>query len=430
MRRYTGQRALYEAWSLSRSKPKRNGLLDRLRPQLEKLHAATNGKLKAAAPPRSPSDAIESRPPTPRQVVPEPNADVRPQSVKVDVPAVLKLQRPAEAPKREETRPGTQLCLDEIPLPAKASAGIELKAKTPKIKAPKIELPKIEPKVELPEVESEEIPEVPAVVPMDDDDAGLSDLESEEPAAHAATVEPEPEGPSLSDEPPRSLLEIATGLGPKAGRIADRLKAFRSQRNENAGPVKDAKLRPNTNLRPKPIQFNFGQIDIAIPYVYAILAALVVVIVLVAAFRIGQVSGGGLKSGQPDKYTIAKTNPVDPAAVSAGNNRIVIAQHADRDQLTPLMQYFLDHGIETGTMKFSALKTTLAAKGLSTKAIPAGEGYLLMTVKLYNNVDKPGSDGYNAKQKIVELGEKYHAPDGTAQFSPDTFRQAYGLKVQ
>jgi hypothetical protein len=52
MRRYTGQKALYEAWSVSRSKPKRNGLLERLRPQLEKLHdAVVNARLKAAQSP-------------------------------------------------------------------------------------------------------------------------------------------------------------------------------------------------------------------------------------------------------------------------------------------------------------------------------------------------------------------------------------------
>jgi hypothetical protein len=37
MKRHTGQKALYEAWSGSRSKHKRLSLLDRLKPQLEKL---------------------------------------------------------------------------------------------------------------------------------------------------------------------------------------------------------------------------------------------------------------------------------------------------------------------------------------------------------------------------------------------------------
>jgi len=57
MRRQSGQKALYEAMSRSRTKRKRLGILERLRPQLEKLRKAGAAKMKRSA--RVPEPAAE-----------------------------------------------------------------------------------------------------------------------------------------------------------------------------------------------------------------------------------------------------------------------------------------------------------------------------------------------------------------------------------
>jgi hypothetical protein len=128
------------------------------------------------------------------------------------------------------------------------------------------------------------------------------------------------------------------------------------------------------------------------------------------------------------RVTVTDKNPVtNPAVVPEGNNRIVIAQHPDRTKLEPLILYFKENGIKVGTMKFSILRDELDRNNLSTKGVPRGEGFLLVTVDLYNGVDKPGTDGYNAKQKNVELGEKYQPTEGSVPFSR---KDVYGLKVK
>jgi hypothetical protein len=75
MRRHAGQKALYEAMSRSGSKRKRLGLLQRLRPQLEKLRKVGAAKIKRPA--GHPEPAAEKPPPItlkpPKSVdVPEP----------------------------------------------------------------------------------------------------------------------------------------------------------------------------------------------------------------------------------------------------------------------------------------------------------------------------------------------------------------------
>ncbi|MHC4520261.1 MAG: hypothetical protein ACYTAS_16850, partial [Planctomycetota bacterium] len=71
MRRHSGQKALYEAMSRPRSKPRRPGLLQRLRPQLEKLRKAGAATVKRSL--SRPEPAAEKpgpmvlKPPKPRE---------------------------------------------------------------------------------------------------------------------------------------------------------------------------------------------------------------------------------------------------------------------------------------------------------------------------------------------------------------------------
>jgi hypothetical protein len=484
MRRYTGQRALYEAWSLSRSKPKRHGLLERLRPQLEKLHAVANAKLKPAAPPLV-RPAVDSEAEVRREDYQQESRETaaRPPSLRVeprpDVPVPVKVEVPAEAhdrspvpvggvsSERKETRPPkskgkgsknrytgqsarntdetvkretveTVTVVNSPSLPFSDSSVVEepkteapkaevLSIELPEVEAPKVELPKVEPlKAEEPEPVVEEVKPAPAT---------LSVAEDVKPVTH----EPAGQVRSFSDpgslkqvEQPISTPRIDMGIDVKPLRVGERLKDFRTQRNEQLGLTKDTKPHAGLNLKPRPVQINAGRIEISLPLKYAGLGVLGAVVLLLMVFWLGKASGPSRQSSSPGSVTIKDKNPVttDPTVVSQGNNRIVIAQAKERAQLVPLMEYFLANDIKTGTMTLSGLRASLTTKGLSTKGLPTGEGFLLMTADLYNSVDKPGTDGYNAKQKIIELGEKYRPTEGTSPFTPESFRKVYGLKVQ
>jgi len=106
-----------------------------------------------------------------------------------------------------------------------------------------------------------------------------------------------------------------------------------------------------------------------------------------------------------------------PAAVSAvkvepvkqkGNNRIVIQTYQLRADLEPVKQFFAQFGIETEIIKIN-------------------DWYYLVTKDKYENPEKPGTDGYLAKQKIIELGTKYKAPQGYETFGKKPFYDAYGM---
>ena len=87
VRRYAGQKALYEAMSRSHSKSKRPSMLARLRPQLEKLRPQLEKLRQIAA--RRPKKSV---------------ARVEPAGEK-PVPMVLKPPRPAEVPRTEPQGP-------------------------------------------------------------------------------------------------------------------------------------------------------------------------------------------------------------------------------------------------------------------------------------------------------------------------------------
>ena len=126
------------------------------------------------------------------------------------------------------------------------------------------------------------------------------------------------------------------------------------------------------------------------------------------------------------------TNPVDSPPASQGNNMIVIARHSDARQLEPLGKYFRANGIETIVVSFERLRKHFQDRKLNVDAAPKGDGYFLLAYSdpLYNNPDTPGTDGYKAKQKIIELGPKYKPAPGFDSFSAESFRSAYGLKMQ
>ena len=189
--------------------------------------------------------------------------------------------------------------------------------------------------------------------------------------------------------------------------------------------------------KPRIVQFNAGRIEMSMPYPLAIALLMGIVLLVLVVFRLGQNAGltkqivtdsaveisksrektaGQATSGitrVPE--VIEKTTPVPVSAEkvepvkSKGNNRIVIQTHQLRADLEPVKNYFAGLGIETEIRQIGGV-------------------YYLITKNKYENPERVGTDGYYAKQKIIELGANYKAPQGYGTFGKKPFHDAYGMK--
>jgi hypothetical protein len=188
--------------------------------------------------------------------------------------------------------------------------------------------------------------------------------------------------------------------------------------------------------RPRIIQFNAGRIEMSIRYEVAVALLLGFILLALIIFRLGQ-SGSPADKKLPEARTqtpaatqlIPPANelaqrpapPEEPVAAAlaerieqpepTGDNRIVIQTYQLRPHLVPVQQYFARFGIETEIMKM-------------------GDWYYLVTKNKYENPERPGTDGFAAKQKIIELGAAYRAPLGYESFGDKPFHDAYGMRFE
>ena len=192
---------------------------------------------------------------------------------------------------------------------------------------------------------------------------------------------------------------------------------------------------------PRIVQLVGGRVEISVPYQLAIAVLLGLILLILVVFRFGQSHGAGpvpsaakksrAVEGPADRATEieafapAKVGPVqtlvieravevtEAAVVSAdsaqGRNRIVIQTYPVRTHLEPAKEYFAEHGI-------AALIERIGGR------------YYLVTAARYDNPEREGTDGYAAKQRIIELGAGYRAPQGYETFGKRPFHDAYGMR--
>ena len=228
----------------------------------------------------------------------------------------------------------------------------------------------------------------------------------------------------------KALYEVIGKAGSRSG-YDRKLEPLHPEEPDKERPGADSVSRPTGIAmwprRPRMLQFTAGRIEISVPYQIAVAILLGVVLVLLMVFRMGegyakrQATGKQAAPaaetveaeppdaivGAPQQLVAAdqEAKPVEPM----GNNRIVIQTYQLRAHLVPVQEYFARFGIETQIARI-------------------GDWYYLMTVNKYDNPDRPGTDGYVAKQKIIELGTKYKAPTGYESFAPNLFKDAYGMR--
>jgi hypothetical protein len=181
--------------------------------------------------------------------------------------------------------------------------------------------------------------------------------------------------------------------------------------------------------KPKLVQFNAGRIEISLPYPLAIAVFLGVVLLFLVALWLGETGylnrkritnsagtvlqgrrttvGEGMVGGDENE----RISPdIGKTVTGTGNNRIVIQTYDKRADLELVQYHFSEGNIETEIRKI-------------------GKTFYLVSADKYEKDPKiEGTDGYAAKQKIIEWGARYKAPQGYEPFGVKSFETAHGMK--
>jgi hypothetical protein len=273
------------------------------------------------------------------------------------------------------------------------------------------------------------------------------------------TVEHEPQAEPVVDTPTGPLAEVSPELVEPAEPVVKSRPVERVAHPVPANPMW-------TWLKPRPVQFNEGRIEISVPYYIGVIAGLVLLVVVLGAFRLGQArSGSGASEAaagvQPmvDRAGAATNPPAEStprtgitadtgrplsgpvvsgtarqdvaAAAVQGDHWIVLAQYRRQEDFVPVVRHFAENGIRLGVASLADLRQYFAANGLNAGVLPSGDGFLLVTADAFGNPKIAGTDGHKMKQKIAEVGAKYKgkAPAGLERFAPNYFSDAYGMKI-
>lgn len=209
---------------------------------------------------------------------------------------------------------------------------------------------------------------------------------------------------------------------------------------KSVADVETSKAAAKWWRKPRIIQFNVGRIEFSMPYHLAVALVLVFVLLVLVAFRLGQVYyltdqraiGPSEEMPQINRENLIERDvakimeppaqvedsslldikdlePVKPKPM--GSNVIVLVEFGSHADLVPVREHFAESGIEI--------------------EIVMGNGrYFLQTKNRYDNPGTRGTDGYKVLQEIIKVGAKYKAPPNYEPFAPNFFSDAYGKKVK
>ncbi|MCK4752417.1 MAG: hypothetical protein KAS75_03150 [Planctomycetes bacterium] len=228
-----------------------------------------------------------------------------------------------------------------------------------------------------------------------------------------------------------ALYEVISKSSPKSsyGETLGRVHPSESDGEQPSAVDSVSPVVAGWPKRPKSVQFNTGRIEISMPYQLAIALLLGIILLVLVVFRLGQITNtpgqpkalsnvgtqkavGQPKAIMPEKVAAAPVSAEKTVqAGQKGNNRIVIQTYQLRSHLEPVKQYFAQFGIVTEILKIN-------------------NWYYLVTKDRYENPEKMETVGYFMKQKIMNLGLKYKAPQGYETFGTKPFHDAYGKRFE
>jgi hypothetical protein len=208
---------------------------------------------------------------------------------------------------------------------------------------------------------------------------------------------------------------------------------------KSAADVETSKAAAKWWRKPRIVQFNVGRIEFSMPYQLAVALVLGFVLLVLAAFRLGQVyylTDQGAIGPAEKMPQINRENQIEqeltnikepPAPVedstlldedvtpiqpkSTGNNVIVLVEFGAYADLVPVRDHFAEYGIET-------------------EIVMENGRYFLQTKNRYDNPRTLGTDGYKVLQEIIKVGAKYKAPPNYEPFTQHLFSDAYGKLVK
>ena len=226
-----------------------------------------------------------------------------------------------------------------------------------------------------------------------------------------------------------------------------RMTLYEAVRPNRSGFEPPVYKKPDSPDKEKPVETARDQVAgrrrqssrrivLVIPYNVAGAVILALVLVLVIAFKTGQISGrknafsqiadstliesSGPRQGIDRDLEISRTIDLSTPEIDtqqerlmapAGDHEIVVVQYAKPEDLKPVMDFFNYNGVQT---KIEKRKDT----------------YFLVTEDRYQNPARPGSDGNLALKRIKQIGLNYKAPQGFETFKPNLFQDAYGAKLK
>lgn len=188
----------------------------------------------------------------------------------------------------------------------------------------------------------------------------------------------------------------------------------------------------------RPVTAISGRIEFSLPYTMAVMAVIVAILICVAMFKVGQISGSNAEKAAVsaekaefdedfDKEQVFDEEDKTVAAQAkariekkkedrillapVGDHIIIIAMCADSRDLDPVKEYFADYEIETLIDK-------------------RGGDYFLVTKKKFQSPKKAGTDGNIVLKRIKQIGRNYVAPDGYHGFGATPFQDAYGDRIR
>lgn len=197
-------------------------------------------------------------------------------------------------------------------------------------------------------------------------------------------------------------------------------------------------------LRPRPVQFYAGRIELTLSYPVLALCLLTLLAGFLAVYRLGLWRGAGtevlepaveppagpvlppssfqseikeIPGNSPTEEPSPEATPDDsilpPAPLERGN-AIGIISYRNRTQLVPLRDYFTRNGIPAEIRRVE-------------------NGFQLVTTERFReDPARPGTDGYVRLQQVIELGAKYRPPPNSDYlgFNRESFEGAHGVLLE
>lgn len=209
---------------------------------------------------------------------------------------------------------------------------------------------------------------------------------------------------------------------------------------ERKPTVESSKTLPKWWRKPRMIQFNTGRIEFSMPYQLAIALLLFLILLVLFAYRLGQLSQPtSLQASTRSVRQATATeqeNQTERATADAGRSLMTTGDVSLGSSQTEPDKLTGDHVIILAEYKrhldLVPAQAHFDKYNINTEIVMENGRYFLQTTDRYNNPDKPGTDGYEAKKIITEVGAKYKgsAPAGYESFAPHYFSDAYGKKVK